>query len=110
SLVLSLHPLASCTDFYPRSLHDALPICLSSLTAFQYSPLIKIRPLRPSISSITTASLPIIDSLPVILWVNCTRIPSVTIQTKKRSEEHTSELQSRFDHVCRRLLEKKNNR
>src|SRR5690625_6198692 len=28
----------------------------------------------------------------------------------KRSEEHTSELQSRFDLVCRLLLEKKNGR
>src|SRR5699024_11441784 len=28
---------------------------------------------------------------------------------KHRSEEHTSELQSRFDLVCRLLLEKKNN-
>src|SRR5207249_12051390 len=28
----------------------------------------------------------------------------------ERSEEHTSELQSRFDIVCRLLLEKKNNR
>src|SRR5207249_7564873 len=28
--------------------------------------------------------------------------------TKSRSEEHTSELQSRFDLVCRLLLEKKN--
>src|SRR5699024_12206114 len=28
--------------------------------------------------------------------------------TKSRSEEHTSELQSRFDIVCRLLLEKKN--
>src|SRR5699024_12223004 len=28
--------------------------------------------------------------------------------TKLRSEEHTSELQSRFDLVCRLLLEKKN--
>src|SRR5437868_9018122 len=28
---------------------------------------------------------------------------------KARSEEHTSELQSRFDLVCRPLLEKKNN-
>src|SRR5438067_8148810 len=27
---------------------------------------------------------------------------------KRRSEEHTSELQSRFDLVCRLLLEKKN--
>src|SRR5699024_11577826 len=29
-------------------------------------------------------------------------------KTKKRSEEHTSELQSRFELVCRLLLEKKN--
>src|SRR5438874_6097765 len=31
------------------------------------------------------------------------------IQTGERSEEHTSELQSRRDLVCRLLLEKKNN-
>src|SRR5207249_997697 len=30
--------------------------------------------------------------------------------TRRRSEEHTSELQSRFDLVCRLLLEKKNGR
>src|SRR5699024_11395461 len=30
-----------------------------------------------------------------------------TRKTRKRSEEHTSELQSRFDLVCRLLLEKK---
>src|SRR5699024_11255417 len=29
-------------------------------------------------------------------------------RTSRRSEEHTSELQSRFDLVCRLLLEKKN--
>src|SRR5699024_11660590 len=29
------------------------------------------------------------------------------LQDRKRSEEHTSELQSRFDLVCRLLLEKK---
>src|SRR5699024_12008019 len=40
--------------------------------------------------------------------------PSVNLATSmartflKRSEEHTSELQSRFDLVCRLLLEKKN--
>src|SRR5699024_11822938 len=32
------------------------------------------------------------------------------IYQKARSEEHTSELQSRFDLVCRLLLEKKKNR
>src|SRR5699024_11621028 len=34
----------------------------------------------------------------------------VTDTTAPRSEEHTSELQSRFDLVCRLLLEKKNNK
>src|SRR5699024_11446792 len=31
------------------------------------------------------------------------------VRGRRRSEEHTSELQSRFDIVCRLLLEKKNN-
>src|SRR5699024_12823430 len=34
----------------------------------------------------------------------------ITKMTYIRSEEHTSELQSRFDLVCRLLLEKKNNK
>src|SRR5437868_12491694 len=33
----------------------------------------------------------------------------VLVDFRQRSEEHTSELQSRFDLVCRLLLEKKNN-
>src|SRR5699024_11298987 len=35
---------------------------------------------------------------------------SSVIDQVRRSEEHTSELQSRFDLVCRLLLEKKNNK
>src|SRR5699024_11863225 len=35
--------------------------------------------------------------------------PSSAGMVSGRSEEHTSELQSRFDLVCRLLLEKKNN-
>src|SRR5437868_8918630 len=39
-----------------------------------------------------------------------TRLIMAVLQTiLLRSEEHTSELQSRFDLVCRLLLEKKNN-
>src|SRR5699024_12287375 len=34
--------------------------------------------------------------------------PTITPTRAARSEEHTSELQSRFDLVCRLLLEKKN--
>src|SRR5699024_11351283 len=34
--------------------------------------------------------------------------PGMRVAVDQRSEEHTSELQSRFDLVCRLLLEKKN--
>src|SRR5207249_9622611 len=40
----------------------------------------------------------------------CDPIVRATRASVSRSEEHTSELQSRFDLVCRLLLEKKNNR
>src|SRR5699024_11472889 len=46
--------------------------------------------------------------------VTCYFVSYVAIKTNhvlyRRSEEHTSELQSRFDLVCRLLLEKKNNK
>src|SRR5216683_4756576 len=38
----------------------------------------------------------------------CTTVPSPANSARCRSEEHTSELQSRSDVVCRLLLEKKN--
>src|SRR5699024_11383368 len=40
-------------------------------------------------------------------WSLCGRKWSAGTITSTRSEEHTSELQSRFDLVCRLLLEKK---
>src|SRR5437868_9941934 len=40
---------------------------------------------------------------------NAPPAPDSPKPVSKRSEEHTSELQSRFDLVCRLLLEKKNN-
>src|SRR5437868_12278565 len=43
-----------------------------------------------------------ISQLGICLWVRART-------TTERSEEHTSELQSRFDIVCRLLLEKKKN-
>src|SRR5699024_12280626 len=43
------------------------------------------------------------------LKAKCIVTPTMSGQTARlRSEEHTSELQSRFDLVCRLLLEKKN--
>src|SRR5699024_12084304 len=65
--------------------------------------------LPPSTPSSTTSSVNSVasnissnsaGSSPILLTVIC--------NTVYRSEEHTSELQSRFDLVCRLLLEKKN--
>src|SRR5699024_12672465 len=44
----------------------------------------------------------------VIVIANTVLKGEVIDAAEKRSEEHTSELQSRFDLVCRLLLEKKN--
>src|SRR5699024_9666449 len=48
----------------------------------------------------------------LVVQVRKRKLKAVVVKTpfyKKRSEEHTSELQSRFDLVCRLLLEKKKN-
>src|SRR5437868_11206462 len=64
-------------------------------------------PLRPVFfdldsSDLSTEGQHILDANAAILKQNAT-------WTVTRSEEHTSELQSRFDLVCRLLLEKKKN-
>src|SRR5207248_9199283 len=78
---------------YTLSLHDALPICSAET---------------------------VIDLPPCCVVVTSTRGPGWKMtgptsrfcdglrSTPKRSEEHTSELQSPYDLVCRLLLEKKN--
>src|SRR5699024_11883332 len=48
-------------------------------------------------------------ALPAILAMAFNQVSKGKVK-EERSEEHTSELQSRFDLVCRLLLEKKNNR
>src|SRR5437588_12131281 len=65
------------TEIYTLSLHDALPILSRSTSS--------------SRSARTTTRR---------CWASCRRMQA-------RSEEHTSELQSHSDLVCRLLLEKK---
>src|SRR2546429_4542633 len=72
------------TEIYTLSLHDALPI----------SPCRRPCPFPP------TATFP----TPMKL---CPQVSRKTAGCKCRSEEHTSELQSRLHLVCRLLLEKK---
>src|SRR5437868_8693709 len=71
--------LSAPPGIYTLSLHDALPI-------FDAVPL---------------------ELLPVLLEVQ-RPLAHREVLARVRSEEHTSELQSRFDLVCRLLLEKKN--
>src|SRR3712207_7341501 len=75
------------TEIYTLSLHDALPIC------------------RICGSCPTTLSSPERLSSSFLSWV----FSSITCRwaITRRSEEHTSELQSRQYLVCRLLLEKK---
>src|SRR5437867_9510401 len=70
------------TDIYTLSLHDALPIYL-------------IGYVRHGISHL-------FDNVEA-------RSARIVFNPSKRSEEHTSELQSPYDLVCRLLLEKKKN-
>src|SRR5438067_13576196 len=68
------------TEIYTLSLHDALPI------------------------------FPYFQSLGLVFGADqnaFTSFEQTTYELALRSEEHTSELQSRFDLVCRLLLEKK---
>src|SRR2546430_11291884 len=70
------------TEIYTLSLHDALPICVQSAFVRWLSSL----PARPNADAVLAA----------------------ISATLARSEEHTSELQSQSNLVCRLLLEKKN--
>src|SRR2546430_11551863 len=78
------------TDIYTLSLHDALPICASADSPD--SPVCRLAASRPWPGFSSRAS---------------TRRRFLRIDENPRSEEHTSELQSQSNIVCRLLLEKK---
>src|SRR2546429_4801490 len=94
SVVLTLFPTAfpllfffffndtATTEIYTLSLHDALPICIT-MHAMTWSP-----------AAPSGSGTPYTAASAMAGW-------------RSRSEEHTSELQSRLHLVCRLLLEKK---
>src|SRR3712207_8707893 len=82
------------TEIYTLSLHDALPI----LGRFRHA----ARALQPRAQRDLR---PAARRVPFLLRRRVVR----SCQAHKRSEEHTSELQSRQYLVCRLLLEKKKN-
>src|SRR5688572_31084127 len=72
------------TEIYTLSLHDALPIYLGALQRLQRG----------------SGAAPLFAD---------PREEPVAVRADQRSEEHTSELQSQSNLVCRLLLEKKKN-
>src|SRR3712207_8540683 len=82
------------TEIYTLSLHDALPICSSSRASSSER---RRRRFATSCSSSSSCFSSVFSR----------REPAIMCATS-RSEEHTSELQSRQYLVCRLLLEKKN--
>src|SRR2546422_8252742 len=81
------------TEIYSLSLHDALPISRPSVWGR----------LRESLSMLLEAS-------PAAAVFKLSVLPAqhaAQFENGERSEEHTSELQSRLHLVCRLLLEKK---
>src|SRR5206468_12849460 len=89
------------TAIYTLSLHDALPIYFGG----QYTQLIARRIREQQVFS---AVLPCTSSIEEIRRLEPAGIVlSGGPSSIRRSEEHTSELQSRSDLVCRLLLEKK---
>src|SRR5690606_41929662 len=101
SVVFSFFNDMSTAEIYTLSLHDALPILGDILLPRRYVP----------------AGCKVGDALDVFVYVDSEdRLVATTDKPRAevgecaylRSEEHTSELQSRENLVCRLLLEKKN--
>src|SRR5207247_11022489 len=100
----SLHSHSSLTppppsQLYPLSLHDALPIYAVTVLA--------------SRAADADAAATLIANAVDLDHPAVERRPATSLDPDSdlgRSEEHTSELQSRVDLVCRLLLEKKKNK
>src|SRR3712207_7963363 len=83
------------TEIYTLSLHDALPICTRSVTRSRRA----WSNAAPRAGCATRGAVLICDIARKIVF-----------RPISRSEEHTSELQSRQYLVCRLLLEKKDSK
>src|SRR2546430_7236477 len=86
------------TEIYTLSLHDALPIWKAEVPSLDKEGW--LRPLRKCREASLAGADGVVGS--------SHRLSEVERTTPARSEEHTSELQSQSNLVCRLLLEKKN--
>src|SRR5690606_41456772 len=105
-LCFFLFNVTATTEIYTLSLHDALPIYALKTPVHQDT---NTSSLRSDVCPEPENSAPATQS-PSVIDLPATQGQSVSITEAHiaRSEEHTSELQSRENLVCRLLLEKKN--
>src|SRR5690606_41981664 len=94
-------------DMSTLSLHDALPISTLMVKAGKCSSLCMSRYARPLSPGHRNYRRPGVETSMSSLKPNLPTTSTRTSQFNSRSEEHTSELQSREKHVCRLLLEKR---
>src|SRR5437870_12272227 len=90
----------SSSVIFTLSLHDALPI----YSFFIYRKKLLTQPQESEIFAFVDES---VTTNVLERWLNATNTTELRDQNTLRSEEHTSELQSRGHLVCRLLLEKK---
>src|SRR5439155_21808494 len=92
------------TEIYTLSLHDALPILTGFARRFVAAAVDSMLLLAASVVVTSLTALVLGAPLPRLREIG----PDLLVAGKSgRSEEHTSELQSRGHLVCRLLLEKK---
>src|SRR5207249_11350372 len=97
------------TEIYSLSLHDALPIYRRFIYVERLGVAMPIEKSELLQGTLDMLILKIVALGPVHGYGISQRIRQISKEILQvRSEEHTSELQSRFDLVCRLLLEKKN--
>src|SRR5258707_11513908 len=87
------------TEIFTLSLHDALPILEIAGIAYRVAIAATLEPMRSELALVRRT---IAIGLPLAL-----ALAGIGAWQTDRSEEHTSELQSRQYLVCRLLLEKK---
>src|SRR5699024_12630917 len=96
-------------QLYPLSLHDALPISVGGriVGLLRTTPVsllaVGVLAVGSGVVGLGVVGLGVVG----LLAVHVLPVGLLTAGPVGRSEEHTSELQSRFDLVCRLLLEKK---
>src|SRR3712207_6849889 len=94
------------TEIYTLSLHDALPILIDAVAEGDLSQKMALKidgqPVKGEFLRIGTTVNGMVDQL--------SSFADEVTRVARRSEEHTSELQSRQYLVCRLLLEKKKKR